>query len=528
MNSCKLSEKTGLVLLGFITLAFRYPITETPTGSDNFFYISVVQAILTHGQILWAENILSIYGLFPGTTPLGSLILASAITEITGLSVHNYHIIHSIFLSMLSVYGFFLLSGEYTSNYKSRWFSSLAFTLAPRFLTFTLWRFSLRFSLIALLPFFLWVILRIMNKKYGRKPKKLMILLLILTLVLPSLHRMGLLLPVFFVPFFISYLLWQWQESALNRERAGRQAFMLILFLSSYLFYLQYLDISPYSPDDEIIGVYYLNDGTILSTIINLGFYYLINVGPVMFLSLIGVIFWVQEGRVPFSYIFSFTLLALFLFVISDLTYIPYLFTFFILLFVTPGVDFFLDNLQEYRARLSVFLTTLLLLTISFSSLDLSYRVDAHEKKEYFYSYNIRDNSVSTGLWINENLDSEIIESNDQKLPRRVLAYSNSINLEDADELPSNKIALSEMQLKRYPIFDMYWYGEDHLWKWENKSNQTDFDTNLSLVNLGMSNFSGKSSTSSIVLSSYYKSMPDYNFKLYYSKEIALYWTYNY
>jgi len=274
--------------------------------------------------------------------------------------------------------------------------------------------------------------------------------------------------------------------------------------------------------------VYYLNDGTILSTIINLGFYYLINVGPVMFLSLIGVIFWVQEGRVPFSYIFSFTLLALFLFVISDLTYIPYLFTFFILLFVTPGVDFFLDNLQEYRARLSVFLTTLLLLTISFSSLDLSYRVDAHEKKEYFYSYNIRDNSVSTGLWINENLDSEIIESNDQKLPRRVLAYSNSINLEDADELPSNKIALSEMQLKRYPIFDMYWYGEDHLWKWENKSNQTDFDTNLSLVNLGMSNFSGKSSTSSIVLSSYYKSMPDYNFKLYYSKELALYWTYNY
>ena len=56
---------------------FRYPITETPTGSDNFFYITEVKAILVHGEIFWAENILSIYGLFPGTTPLGSLISVS-------------------------------------------------------------------------------------------------------------------------------------------------------------------------------------------------------------------------------------------------------------------------------------------------------------------------------------------------------------------------------------------------------------------------------------------------------------------
>ena len=528
MKGSKLSEKTGLILLGLLTFTFRYPITETPTGSDNFFYISAVKAILIHGEIFWAENILSIYGLFPGTTPLGSLILASTITEITGLSVHNYHLIHSIFLSLLSTFGFFLLSGEFTTNYKSRWFSSLAFSLAPRFLTFTLWRFSLRFSLIALLPFFMWAILRIMNKKYGRNPKKLLILLLIFTLLLPSLHRMGLLLPGFFISFFVSFLLWQWQENALNRERAGRQVFTFILFLATYLFYLQYLDFSPYSPDDEMIGVYYLREGTILSNIVNLGFYYLINVGPIMFLSLIGIIFWIQEGRVPFSYMFSFTLLALFLFSISDLIYIPYLFTFFIIVFVAPGVDFFLDNLQNYKARLGAFLSILLMLTISFSSLDVSYRVDAHEREEFYYSYNISESSISTGLWINENFYSEIIESNDQKKPRRVVAYSNSINLADASELSSNLIDLSGMELKRYPIFDLYWYGEDHLWKWENALNQTNFDVNLSLVNLGMSNFSGKSSTSSITVDSYYKSMPDYNFKLYYDEELALYWTNNY
>ena len=84
------------------------------------------------------------------------------------------------------------------------------------------------------------------------------------------------------------------------------------------------------------------------------------------------------------------------------------------------------------------------------------------------------------------------------------------------------------MELKRYSILDLYWYGEDYLWEWENRSNQTNFEANLSLVNLAMSNFSGQSSTLSITVNNYYKSMPDYNFKMYCNKELALYWTNNY
>ena len=193
-----------------------------------------------------------LYGLFPGTTPLGSLILATVITEVTGLSVHDYHLLHSMFFSLIFTFGIFILAGEFTRNYRSRWFSALAFSLAPRFLTFTTWRFSLRLSLIAYFHFFLWLILRLVNEKYGRKPKKLLILLLVFTLLLPSFHRMGLLSWIF-LSFIISLALWQWQEKALNRER--RQAgFLFILFIAMYLFYLQYLDFSPYSPNDDLIG----------------------------------------------------------------------------------------------------------------------------------------------------------------------------------------------------------------------------------------------------------------------------------
>ena len=102
----KLSNQTGLILLGLISLIFRYPITESPTGSDNFYYVTVVKATLNYGELFWAENLLSLYGLFPGTTPLGSIILATVIIEVSDLSVHNYHLLHSIIFSSIFTFGY--------------------------------------------------------------------------------------------------------------------------------------------------------------------------------------------------------------------------------------------------------------------------------------------------------------------------------------------------------------------------------------------------------------------------------------
>ena len=42
MKDSNLSKKVGLILLGLLTLIFRFPVTESPTGSDNFYYISAV------------------------------------------------------------------------------------------------------------------------------------------------------------------------------------------------------------------------------------------------------------------------------------------------------------------------------------------------------------------------------------------------------------------------------------------------------------------------------------------------------
>ena len=286
MKSPSSAKQSGLILLGLFTILLRYPITPSPTGTDNFYYISVAKAIISHGQVFWAEGILSLYGLFPGTDPLGATLLASAITTTTGLSIYDYIIIHSIFLSLISTFGFFMLTGELTDNYRSRWFAALCFSLAPRFLTFSLWRFSLRFTFIALLPFFIWLLLRLSNSKHGRHPSRLIALIFLFIAILPSLHRMALLFPGMLLALLVAHLLFYWQEKATNRERAGRQTLGFLIFLSGYLFYLQYMDFSPYTPDDDLIGVYLFASNGVLSSLANLAVYYMINVGPFIFIAI--------------------------------------------------------------------------------------------------------------------------------------------------------------------------------------------------------------------------------------------------
>ena len=259
--------------------------------------------------------------------------------------------------------------------------------------------------------------------------------------------------------------------------------------------------------------------------------YYMINVGPFLFISILGIVFWVQKGRVSQGYFFSMSYLALSFFVISDLIYIPYLVTFGILLLIVPGIDFFIDNLEDSPNRLAVLLAVFTILVSSFSYYDLDYRVNAHEREEVYYTYYVRESSISTSQWMESNLEDSILESNDQKRERRLAAYSNMVAIQDSKELSSGLISLDDMEIKRISLKDLYWKSQDHLWGWNNSSSLSyDIQKNvsISIVNLGMPDSSGKSSTLSIITNPYYESMPDFTYRIYSNDELAAYWTLDY
>jgi hypothetical protein len=130
-----------------------------------------------------------------------------------------------------------------------------------------------------------------------------------------------------------------------------------------------------------------------------------------------------------------------------------------------------------------------------------------------------------------DNLESSILESNDQKRERRLAAYSNMLSMDDAGELSSGLISLKDMEIERISVNEMYWKSEDHLWTWNNSSvfsSSIQNNISLSAVNLGMPYSVGKSSTLSIISSPYYESMPNFTYRIYSNSELALYWTLDY
>ena len=528
MKSLTCLQSSNLVLLGLLTIFFRYPITNSPIGSDGFFYTTELNQMIEYGEIFWATNFLAFYGLYPGTSPLGSLIFGASISQIVGISVHNYQLLHTFVFSLLGTFGFFILSGEFSKNFQSRWFASLCFSLAPRFLLLSYWNVSIRFAFIAMLPFFIWILLRLVNRKYGRHPMRLFFLLSILTLVLPSLHRMALLFPGIIQALVLSALFYYWQENATNRERAGRQIFLFLVFSSFYVFTLQYGGITIYNPSADLFEVYLFSGEGITSSILNLATFHLLAGSPLIFVSLLGLIFWFQEGRVPVSFYFGLTYLALLTYIISDHIYIPYLITFGILLFISPGFDFFADNLQDHPKRLVVLSILLLLLMTTFSNMFLAYQLDSKEKENFSYSPNIRETSFAASFWVDEAFNSSVFESNDVIRDRRIAAYSNHISLRDSSELSSGLVNMSDMKVERISVVEMYLNASDHLWKWDDSSSVIYEKRTFSVVNLAMSSASGQSSKGYAVLDYHYKNMPDFTYRIYSNSELAVYWSYNY
>ena len=101
----------------------------------------------------------------------------------------------------------------------------------------------------------------------------------------------------------------------------------------------------------------------------------------------------------------------------------------------------------------------------------------------------------------------------------------------DSLQLSQGLVDIERMEVERISVKEMYWNSLDHLWEWNNTGiilSEIGQNRSLSIVNLGMPDMSGKSSTLSLVLNYHYMYMPDFTYRIYSNTELALYWTTGY
>ena len=103
--------------------------------------------------------------------------------------------------------------------------------------------------------------------------------------------------------------------------------------------------------------------------------------------------------------------------------------------------------------------------------------------------------------------------------------------MRESSELSSGLVNISDMELERTSVIEMYLNASDHLWKWQNSfnfSSEIHEKKTFSVVNLAMPLASGTSSNGYAILNYYYKNMPDFTYRIYSNSELAVYWSYNY
>jgi len=185
----KLSRKTTLaLLLSLITfnILLRYPQSGHELGVDSFFVHALASSILVGGHARWILNPLSYFGLYPLSYPSAGPFFLASLSSSTGLNLEAAILLMSLLLGPIGILGAFVMAREFRDDPTFALGVALIYGLAPRFLVFTLWSASTRNLFMALLPLFIWALLR--NYRKASWPNALVLALVFMTVA--ATHRL--------------------------------------------------------------------------------------------------------------------------------------------------------------------------------------------------------------------------------------------------------------------------------------------------------------------------------------------------
>ncbi|HKZ48264.1 MAG TPA: hypothetical protein VJ397_05670 [Thermoplasmata archaeon] len=187
----------------FLNLAMRYPPFPHETGVDSFFIHTLAESISSQGQAKWVLNPLSFFGLYPLSYPSVGPFLYAASSEMSGFSIEAVILLTSFVLGAASVPLSFMMARALRRDDIFALGVAFCFSLAPRFLTFTMWTGSTRGLFMFLLPVFVWGLL----SAYRTTTKTYVALTVLMLGLAATTHRLAVLLVLILVAFVLTYII---------------------------------------------------------------------------------------------------------------------------------------------------------------------------------------------------------------------------------------------------------------------------------------------------------------------------------
>lgn len=368
----KLPKRTNICLVAMLiilNIILRYPWQPHLLGVDSYMIHGLAQSITQNGYAKWLVNPLSAFGMYPHSTPSAGPFLLSGIELTCGTSLEFAILIFSITIGILGAMTAYMIAREIKKGDDLFAFLvAFLFSLSPLFLNATSWTAGMRGFFMALLPLTFWFIIKY-REKLGQR-NIYFGLLMFLFVTLGSIHRLGIVIPIFIVTFYLSSLM----KNILSKvhisptdkiKRNSLKASYYLIFVGILGF--QIIQLSMY-PTGEYQYFEYEGGGSISSLLKNILMDYAGKVGPFFVLGAIGFVHLCNKERK--NYTETFFLLSLFSisFFITRGTYAPHYVLLFFVILIGFGFMFMIEHWKYVKKMAFPILTAGLIISLVFSN----------------------------------------------------------------------------------------------------------------------------------------------------------------
>ncbi|HYS74052.1 MAG TPA: hypothetical protein VEO96_08765 [Thermoplasmata archaeon] len=203
MRLGKSSTVALLLFLVSLNLLLRYPQTPHELDYDGFVFHGMTISLVQEGYAEWIIHPLSYFGLYPLSHPSGGLFALAGWSEVSGMSLEGAILLFDLAVVIVGLLGAFVLSMEIRRDEVLAFVVSAAFSLAPRFVTSLMWSVPARTLFTALIPLFIWLVLRWQRTHDSRY----MILIPFVLLLMMSAHRLTVLMGILLIAFILTMVL---------------------------------------------------------------------------------------------------------------------------------------------------------------------------------------------------------------------------------------------------------------------------------------------------------------------------------
>jgi hypothetical protein len=224
------------ILLIFLNIVIRIPLTTGEQGVDSFLIHSLSQSIVIEKTALWVIHPLSLFGLYPMAYPSGIPYFLSILSSQINFNLENTILITSILIGVISVFTSYLFfKFIFKKNKLLVFISCFLFSLAPLFLSYSIWTISTRGAAFIFVPLVFFLTFKILNKsKYLKRDIFLLILVHIFSIMI---HRsMFLLFIISFFGILIIPCRYLFKKFIFRIIKVKNEFFLTIIYLLSFVF----------------------------------------------------------------------------------------------------------------------------------------------------------------------------------------------------------------------------------------------------------------------------------------------------